>query len=158
MRRISIRMLISLCASFTVSIATSDVKKAFVMSRTRLCRKVYLRAPPEFQLPKGQLLRLVKPLYGITDTPMHCLKTCADYHRNEVKILPGASDPCCWYQNHNGELQGSLALQGDHILFAGTKEFLVDESRKWDVFLNSGRTVITSTRTRFNGIGIHLDE
>lgn len=44
-KRISIRLLLSVCASYRFSIGTRDVKKAFVMSRTKLRRPVFLRPP-----------------------------------------------------------------------------------------------------------------
>ena len=74
-KRISLRMFIAIAACNSFDIYTRDVTKAFVMSKTPLRRPVYLRAPKEMKLNKGNVLKLIKPLYGMPESPIPWFKT-----------------------------------------------------------------------------------
>ena len=95
-KRISIRLNLALCASFGYKLCTRDVKQALVQSKTKLRRPVYMRPPPEMRLPKRNLLKVVKTLYGMPEAPMHWFKTYGDYHRNALNMTPTAMDSCLW--------------------------------------------------------------
>lgn len=153
-KRISIRLMLSMCAMMGHQICTRDVKKAFVMSKTRLRRPVYMQAPPEMNLKKGQLFKINRTLYGMPEAPMHWFKTYGDYHRGELRMKQLAMDPCLWYKNENRSLSGVLSLQVDDTLDAGNPKFLALKVKKSDKFPNSGRNLISSKPTRFNGIDI----
>lgn len=47
---------------------TRDVTQAYIQFKTELEREVYIRAPKEPFFPQGQVLRVVKPLYGIPES------------------------------------------------------------------------------------------
>lgn len=113
----SIRLLVSICESYRFKPGTHDVKKSFVMSRSRLRRDVYLK-------PKGKLLKVISPLYGMPDSPMHWFKTYGNYHRNALHMKPDAIDPRLCYRNEDGTLRGTLALQVNDTLFGGDESFL----------------------------------
>lgn len=153
-KRISIRFMMCITSSYGFDLATRDVKKAFVMSKTQLRRPVYMRAPKEMRLPKGQLLKVVRTLYGMPESPMHWFKTYGDYHRDELGMKSVAMDPCLWYRKENEKLSAILALQVDDTLFSGNPKFLALEMVKSDEFPNSGRTSVNSEPIRFNGLDI----
>ncbi len=153
-KRISIRLMLSICASFKYQLYTRDVKQAFIQSKTKLRRPVYMRAPPEMALPKHQLLKVVRSLYGMPEAPMHWFKTYGDHHREKLAMDPIPFDPCLWYRSKNQTPDGVLSLQVDDTLFGGSPEFLCDEEEASKMFPNSGRTMIGIQRVRFNGLKI----
>lgn len=83
-KRLSIRLLLCLATSFGFQLSTRDVTKAFSMPKTPLRRPVYLRPPPEMGLPKGFVLKVVKPLYGMPESPIHWFKTYTDFFTHNM--------------------------------------------------------------------------
>lgn len=71
MKRISLRLLLSIAASESFAIHTRDITKAFGMSQTPLCRPVYMKPPKKMGLRKDKLLKVLKPAYKIPEPPMH---------------------------------------------------------------------------------------
>lgn len=156
-KRISIRLMVSISASFGFSLFTRDVKKAFVMSKTSLRRPVYMHPPKEMKLPPGQLLKVMRTLYGMPEAPMHWFKTYSDYHRDELRMKQIPIDPCLWYRKDHHKLSGVLALQVDDTLYGGNPKFKALEMEKSNKFPNSGSSKVTSEPTRFNGLDLSTD-
>eukprot|EP00171_Calliarthron_tuberculosum_P005179 IDg5179t1 len=63
-RQGSLRILLSICTVMRWKAKLRDIVKAFVASRTRLRRPIFMRAPKEMNLAEGIKLRVVLPLYG----------------------------------------------------------------------------------------------
>lgn len=49
----------------------TDVTKVFVMSKTQLCRPVYMHAPNEVRLPKQKDDELIRSVYGMSECLMY---------------------------------------------------------------------------------------
>jgi len=128
------------------------------MSKTSLRRPVYMYAPKEMKLPEGQLLKVMRTLYGMPEAPIHWFKTYTDYHRDELRMKQIPMDPCLWYQKENHSLAGVLALQVDDTLYSGNPKFQALEMDKSNSFPNSGRSVISTKPTRFNGLDIRTNK
>ena len=155
-KRMSIRTMVSICAAYKYKLHGRDVKQAFPKSKTQLRRPVFMRAPPEMGVLPGQLIKVVKALYGMPESPMHWFKTYGDYHRDDLNMKPAAIDQCLWYCMKDQYLDGILALQVDDTLFAGSPSFLKLEMEKAKKFPNSGRTIATSDPIRFNGLDLRI--
>ena len=153
-KRLSIRLLLSISASMKFKIYTRDVTKAFIMSRTGgLRREIFMKPPKEFELGKGKLLRVKRPLYGMPESPMHWFKTYSDHFQARLKMNPIPIDPCLLHAKDDSyNLRGILGCQVDDTLFGGNKEFLCSESIQALEFPSRGRTEITETPTQFNGV------
>jgi Reverse transcriptase (RNA-dependent DNA polymerase) len=68
--QISIRTLISMSVVNERPIWSRDIRQAFIQSESILSRTLYMQNPRQLQASyKGQLMRLKKPLYGITEAP-----------------------------------------------------------------------------------------
>lgn len=55
-------------------------------------RKVYVRVPKEFQLEAGELLELLKPLYGLTDSGDYWHATLTRHLTEDLLMRPTAGD------------------------------------------------------------------
>lgn len=106
------------------------------------------------KLAEGELVKVKKALYGMLDSPMHWFKTYSDYHKDKLQMKPDASDPCLWYKKEDRNPSGILGLQVDDTLFPGDADFMSLEIAGSDTFPNSGRSMISKSRTRFNSIDI----
>ena len=156
-KRISLRLMVSISSTYKVRLNIRDVKQAFPQSKTALRRPVYMKPPPEMRIEKGKLLKVVKPLYGMPESTVHWFKTYGDYHKNELEMQQTAMDPCIWYQRRNRCMTGILSLQVDDTLFGGDEKFLSLEMGKSSSFPNSGRKEIGSKPVRFNGLDMRYE-
>lgn len=73
-RRLSIRQMSSLCSSLGFAI--------FTMALNELRRPVYMCAPSELRVPAGQLLKVLKNLYGMPVSPIGWFETYCDYYKD----------------------------------------------------------------------------
>lgn len=158
-RRISLRLLFAICAAYGYELSSRDVVRAFLRSKTKLRRPIYMRAPKEMGLRKGQILKVLRPLYGMPESPIHWYKTYLDHHREELKMSQASLDPCLLYKHDaSGNLAGVIGLQVDDTVFAGTKEFISEENVASLRFPNKGKETATEKELRFNGIDVSFTQ
>ena len=86
MKRITLRLILSIAASYRFPVFTRDITKAFVMTKTPLRRPMYMRAPSEFKLQKGKVLKVMRPLYSMPESLMHWYTTYKNYHREKLQM------------------------------------------------------------------------
>lgn len=153
-KRISLRLLLSMSATYRLNLFTRDATKAFVNSKTKLRRPIYMQAPSEMNLEAGKVLKVVKQLYGMPESPMHWFKTYLDYHRTSLSMQQTPLDPCLLFARNEEVVSGLLGLQVDDTLFAGNLEFLKAEEEASNTFPNTGRTKVLGIKTKFNGVDI----
>ena len=63
----TVRMALSLAASFGWSVWTYDVTQAYLQSDVPFSRDVYLKPPPHLDVPAGTIFKLNKAIYGLSD-------------------------------------------------------------------------------------------
>jgi hypothetical protein len=73
-----------------------DITQAYVQSTTFLQRQIlaYLPKEIEHQYPKGTIMVVLKPLYGIAEAGMHWWVTYSKHHRERLSMDPSTYDPC----------------------------------------------------------------
>lgn len=116
------------------------------MSETNLRRPVYIKALKEMNLSKIELLKLVKHLDGMPESPMHWFQTYWDYHAEQLVMKQEASDSCLWYKKVNGNTCGILALQVDDTLIAGNTDFIDLKMDKFDDYHSFVRNEVSKSR------------
>ena len=162
LRQRSIRMIACIAALFGFRIWTQDVTQAYLQSATM--RDVYIRPTKEFKLDEGQLLKLLMPLYGLSDSGDYWDFTITDFLKSDMDMKQATLDLSLFFKKLHGKLQGLSGMYVDDGTHAGNKEFEKDNERiekrfhskprEFDNFKFSGITVETTAE----GIRLHQSE
>lgn len=67
-RQVSARMLVGLVTIIGVRIFSTDVTQAYLQSATGVMHDIYIKPGKDFELAPNQLLKLLEPLYGLSDS------------------------------------------------------------------------------------------
>jgi hypothetical protein len=86
-RQSSTRTVVSLAAAHGWDIQTHDVTKAYVQDEL-LQREIYLITPKELQLAPNRMLRLLKHLYGLTDSGNIWFESLMTVLRDHLRMPP----------------------------------------------------------------------
>ncbi len=68
---------------------THDVRQAYLQSKDMLNREIYLRPAKELNVPPGTLLKLQRPLYGLSDAGDYWAVTLSDHFCNDLQMTTG---------------------------------------------------------------------
>ena len=122
-RQYSVRILIGLAAIFGFRLFSTDVTQAYLQSAESLMRDVYIKPNGEFELSKGQLLKLLKPLYGLADSGDYLGKTFSLHLTDDLGMKPCVCDPALYGMKINEKLLGLCATCVDDALQAGNGKY-----------------------------------
>ena len=76
--RYALRVILSIASMFGMQVYSSDVKQAYIQADTPLQRPVYMYPPKGYKdIRKGMMLKLNKPLHGMTEAGSYWFDT---YH------------------------------------------------------------------------------
>ena len=120
----SIRLLVALAAIHGFRLCTQDVTQAYLQSALKLSRDIYLKAPKEFGLASNELLKLLKPLYGISDSGDYWHERFKLHLRKDLLMKQTDGDLALWFKGVGKALQGLIGVYVDDQLGCGTKEFV----------------------------------
>jgi hypothetical protein len=129
-----------------------DISQAYVQSNTQLSRDFFIRPPPEFGLPQGSILKVIKPLYRVPEAGNYWFNTYHRHYTTQLQITQSTYDPCLLYTHKNGF--GIIGLQTNDTLVAADKLFTCNEDKKLKKakFLAKKREQLTNTNPlKFNG-------
>ncbi len=142
----------ALCVIYDLKVSTRDITKAFVQSAT-----VYVRSPKELKL-FDKVLKIIRPLYGMPESPIHWFNTYLNNHKSKLGMLQVPMDPCLLFKVGENGLEAVLGLQVDDTLFGGTNHFLDMEEEASAAFPNTGRKEIENKTVKFNGMDVTRTE
>lgn len=117
----SLRIMYTMTASHGWKIQTLDITSAFLQS-SEMTREVYLKPPADIR-KKGILWKLLKPIYGLGDSPRRWYSTLKEHllqHGCKISKL----DKCIFRYYERGKLQGLITTHVDDLLYGGTTKFL----------------------------------
>ena len=98
-----------------------DVKQAYVQSASELQRKVFFR-PTELNLDSNELLQIIRPLYGLTDSGDYWCETFARFHLYDIRMQQTTGDFAIFFRRCANRVVALSGSYVDDILHAGSKE------------------------------------
>lgn len=123
LKQSSIRLLLCLAAMFNFDIWSQDVSQAYLQSAENLTREIFVNPPDELRLGKDKLLKLLKPLYGLTDSGDYWFSTFTSHVANDLTMRPCISDAALFFKEIHAHLSGLIGTYVDDTIGAGNSQF-----------------------------------
>jgi hypothetical protein len=137
-----------------------DITQAYVQSQTPLQRTILARIPEQLRdrYPKGTIMTVIKPLYGIPEAGTHWWVTYSTHHRERLQMVTSTYDPCLLISE--SEKFGIIGMQTDDTLGLTDIQFsgLEEEELQKAAFAAKPKEILTTERPlTFNGCRISLN-
>ena len=129
LRQSSIRLLVTVAAIFGFRIWSHDVRQAYLQSAQDLMRKVYLKPSKEFELSQDEILELVKPLYGLSDSGDYWNRTITRHLREDLNMNATVGDLSLFVKHIEDKLIGLTGIYVDDSLLCGNDAFLKETDK-----------------------------
>ncbi|KAF7565969.1 hypothetical protein PtrM4_054030 [Pyrenophora tritici-repentis] len=135
-QRCSQRLIMSLAPGLVqsgMSVELRDITQAYPQAQTTLKRTILAHLPTELvhRYPRGTLLHVIKPLYGIAEAGVHWWTTYHGHHCKELDMSTSTYDPCLLITNSDdADIFGIVGMQTDDTLMLGTPAFSSLEEKK----------------------------
>jgi hypothetical protein len=115
----SIRLLAATALQKKWDVDHLDVKTAFLYGELEEWERVYLEAPPGFDLPEDEAFAMYKCLYGLKQSARKWNKKITGVF-NEIGLQQSEADKCVFVSyNKKGDLTAAVAVHVDDILVSG---------------------------------------
>lgn len=88
----SLLIMVNITAICGFIICYQDVSQAYLQATESLKPSVYVKPPIEFHLKENEILKLIKPLYGLTYSGDYWHKNINQHLRNELDMKPKTGD------------------------------------------------------------------
>jgi Reverse transcriptase (RNA-dependent DNA polymerase) len=147
----STRLLTGLAAKFGFRVCTHDVQQAYLQSAESLLRDVYLKPPAVLNLGADQVLKLLRPLYGLCDAGDYWARTILDHLTKDLGLTQAIGDSGLFFQTMNRKLVALTSSFVDDLLMAGTEDFHEQSLCTSDRFKSRERDY---DKVRFAGVNI----
>lgn len=85
---------------------------------------VYVKPKNRFKLKENQLLKLLKPLYELSESGDYCHITMKNHLVNDPKMHPLAGDLAYFIRIIHGRLSGMIGTYVDDFIEAGNDYFV----------------------------------
>ena len=118
----SIRLLVALATMLGFDLWSLDVKQAYLQSSANLRRDVFVR-PKELNLAPDELLQVIKPLYGLTDSGDYWCETFARFHVRDLRMKQSTGDFALFFKRFSESLVALSATYVDDVLQASSPKF-----------------------------------
>jgi hypothetical protein len=115
-------MILALASVFGFDLWSSDVNQAYLQSAEQLQRDIFIR-PDELILAPNELLQLILPLYGITESGDYWDETLTEHHTNDLGMTRTKQDFSLYFKHAASKRVGLSGAFVDDLLRAGTLRF-----------------------------------
>ena len=129
LRQSSVRIIVSFAASNGYRIFSHDVTQEYIQSDENLTRELYLQPKPTdsalFSLGTEEILKLLKPIYGMTDAGDYWNVTVDRHARHDLGMQAVTGDPSLYFKftYRHKRADGLMGMLVDDGLLCGTKQF-----------------------------------
>jgi Reverse transcriptase (RNA-dependent DNA polymerase) len=121
------RMIFAMAAIFGWKVWTEDVRQAYIQTTGRLVRDVFLTnlhgAEAELKLKPHEALRLLRPLYGLTEAGDLWHAEFTSQYRDKFGMVELQSEPALYAKFTEDVIRGVTGLYVDDTISAGTNEY-----------------------------------
>jgi transposase InsO family protein len=124
----SIRILLALASIFGFDLWSSDVNQAYLQSAAELQRDIFIQ-PEELALGPNELIKLVLPLYGITEGGDYWGETLTNHHINDLEMKQTKGDFSLFFKHIADRLVGLSGSFVDDLVRAGTLNFKANSNK-----------------------------
>ncbi|MEM7190212.1 MAG: reverse transcriptase domain-containing protein, partial [Pseudomonadota bacterium] len=114
------RLLLSIASIQSSVVTLLDINQAYLQSDT-MTSNVYLRPAPAFGAKPHQLMKLQRPLHGLSDAGDAWDMTFKTFLNKNVGLSPLMGDPSAFYSN-NASLAQLLGVFVDDVLIIGSDD------------------------------------
>ena len=129
-QRASQRLILALAPSLFVmtkkqfGLWLRDITQAYTQSETELIRQILAYLPKEIAhlYPKGTIMKVIKPLYGVTESGTHWFVTYSTHHKEKLLMKTSTFDPC-FLITQDSKGVGIVGMQTDDTIILCDKEF-----------------------------------
>lgn len=101
-----------------------DVSQPYLQSAGTSLRDVYLKPSKEFEISSNEVVKLLKPLYGLAGSGDYWSATVSDHIKNDLGMEATAGDISLFFKLIHSKLSGLICSYVDNSLIAGDPEFL----------------------------------
>ena len=117
----SLRALITVACQKKWRINSIDIKTAFLQGE-EITRDVYLKPPVEAKCKEGEVWKLKKCVYGLTDASLRWYDRVVEFMCSS-KGRKSTLDPALFHWNVRGEVSGIIAVHVDDFIWCGNDAF-----------------------------------
>lgn len=119
LKHASTRIIIALAACFGLRIWSQDISQTYLQSASQLISEIYLKPGKDLQIEGNQLLKLLRPLYGLSKSGDYWNTTFSNHIKNDLKMANAISDYSSFFKTVRNKLIGLAGTYVDDIICAG---------------------------------------
>lgn len=127
LRQSSTKVIVSTSAVFGCRLFSHDVNQAYLQSKDAMARDLYVKVRPRdakyFGLAENELLRMLKPLYGVPEAGNYWDVTFVLHVKEDLVMNPLTGDPALFFKKVVGDPDGLLGAYVDESCMGGNKRF-----------------------------------
>jgi Reverse transcriptase (RNA-dependent DNA polymerase) len=124
-----VRVLLAVAAIFSFDVIAADVVQAYLQSAEDLHRDVFVRSDC-IALNPGELFRVIKPLYRLSDSGDYWDTMFADHHLVDLGMKQTTGDFSLFFKRIKGKVIGMSGSYVDDVIRAVTADFLRNTTEK----------------------------
>lgn len=139
----STKIIVSTCAARGFRIFAHDVDQCYLQSKDKLARSIYLQPHPRhrklFELTEDEVLRLLKPLYGVCDAGDYWNATFTTHFKVDRGIKSTTGDPSLFVKYGSDDVDGIAGNYVDDNFLGGNEYFQKLTEKTLDTFESKPR-------------------
>ncbi len=111
---------------------TEDISQAYLQSASELLREVCLKPNRQLKVPAGYVLKLLRHLYGLSDSGDYWHATFAMHLTRHLGMKAVSSNMCLFFRSARGKVTELLASYVDDAVACGDRSFadLTEKTRE----------------------------
>lgn len=110
-KQFSARIFVCLASIHGFRFFSTDVTQSYLQSDEKLKRDIYGKLPKELTLDQDLLLKLLLPLYGISESGDYWCRTFILHLEKDLKMSSSFSDPALYFKRGRNCLHGARTMR-----------------------------------------------